>query len=664
MKFVTFVDSAGQPRLGALYRNETRIADLKIAHEALAGDKSSHLESLQSLIDGGPAALEIATRALNHVVAAEPVGTWVLRDDVRLMAPLPRPVQMRDFLCFREHLENCRNVTKALAGQKGEAGTMDPTAMMLATMRDLPIYYKCNRMSVIGPDDEIVWPDYATLMDYELEFAAIIGKKAKNVSRENGREYIFGYTIFNDLSARDYQVREMKGMLGPGKGKDFDTGTVLGPCVVTADEIDPDNLTMIVRVNGAEVSRGSSSTMNHKFEDCIEYVSRCETLYPGEVLASGTVGMGCGFERFSFLAPNDVIELEVEGIGVLKNRIVPGPVRANSNPIQTDHRVAGKWSDISVKKVPYEKGLHKLATGVYAWLLPDGSWGLSNAGLIVDGEQSLLVDTLYDLNLTKEMLDAMKSAEPRAADRIDYLVNTHGDGDHWFGNELVVGAKIFASPSACEHMQATPPQMMAILTSVASAAPTALGRMISKHFSKYQFSGIIATLPTKMVEDREVIKVGDKEVELIVVGPAHTPGDLLVYLPEERILFAGDILFAGGTPVVHSGPIPRYIEVLKRILDMDVEVIVPGHGPVTDKRGAEAMIDYLQYIYAEARQRYDAGMGILQATRDIDLKEFIGWHEADRLVFNLIAAYREFSGFDEEVPALEKMFLLSEVGNY
>jgi glyoxylase-like metal-dependent hydrolase (beta-lactamase superfamily II) len=160
------------------------------------------------------------------------------------------------------------------------------------------------------------------------------------------------------------------------------------------------------------------------------------------------------------------------------------------------------------------------------------------------------------------------------------------------------------------------------------------------------------------------LDVGSKKVELIVVGPAHTPGDLLVYLPEDRILFAGDIVFAGGTPVVHTGPIGRYIEVLKGILEMDVDIIVPGHGPVTDKRAARAMIDYLEYIQGEAKRRYEAGMNATRAARDIDLGEFLGWHDPDRLIHNVLAAYKDFSRSAEEVSAIEKMFLLSEIGDY
>jgi 2-keto-4-pentenoate hydratase/2-oxohepta-3-ene-1,7-dioic acid hydratase in catechol pathway len=175
---------------------------------------------------------------------------------------------------------------------------------------------------VIGPDADVRWPRYANLLDYELEFACVIGRSGVDIPREKARDHIFGYTIFNDISARDYQTREMSAMLGPAKGKDFDTGNVLGPCIVTADELDPDDLTMLARVNGEEWSRGSSASMYHRFEDCIAHVSQCETLHPGELLCSGTVGNGSGMELKRFLQPGDLVELEVEGIGVLANRAV------------------------------------------------------------------------------------------------------------------------------------------------------------------------------------------------------------------------------------------------------------------------------------------------------------------------------------------------------
>ena len=186
----------------------------------------------------------------------------------------------------------------------------------------MPVFYTCNRLAIVGPDSDVVWPAYAKLLDYELEFAAVIGRRGRDIPRERALEHVFGYTIFNDVSARDTQMREMAANLGPGKGKDFDTGNVIGPCIVTADSLDPYALTMVARVNGEEWSRGHSGAMHHRFEDCIAHASRSATLHPGELLGSGTVGSGCGLELGRFLSPGDVVELEVEGIGVLRNRIV------------------------------------------------------------------------------------------------------------------------------------------------------------------------------------------------------------------------------------------------------------------------------------------------------------------------------------------------------
>jgi 2-keto-4-pentenoate hydratase/2-oxohepta-3-ene-1,7-dioic acid hydratase in catechol pathway len=186
-----------------------------------------------------------------------------------------------------------------------------------------PIFYKGNRLTVVGTDHDVRWPSYSNYMDYELEFGVFIGKRALDVPAAKAREHIFGFAIFNDFSARDAQMAEMASRFGPCKGKDFDTGNAIGPWIVTADEIpDPYHLRMEARVNGEVRSKGDSSGMMHSFEDMIAYVSRDETLLPGEFLASGTMGNGCGLEQDRYLADGDVVELEVERIGVLRNRLV------------------------------------------------------------------------------------------------------------------------------------------------------------------------------------------------------------------------------------------------------------------------------------------------------------------------------------------------------
>jgi 2-keto-4-pentenoate hydratase/2-oxohepta-3-ene-1,7-dioic acid hydratase in catechol pathway len=307
MKLVTF-ETAGERHIGALLPGEREAVDLT------GGDGAPCFRDMLALIDGGAPALDHARRLLQH-----PPRTVALAA-VRLLAPVPEPRQMRDFLVFEQHLRNAR---ASMAARRGEPRP-DPASIELPKVwYEQPIYYKGNRFSVIGTGADILWPRYSQLLDYELEFGIFIGRGGKNIARDAARAHIFGFTIFNDVSARDAQMREGAGGLGPAKGKDFDTGNVLGPWLVTADEVaDPYNLTMVARINGEECSRGNSGAMQHKFEDMIAHVSADETLHAGEFFGSGTVGGGCGLEHGRFLKPGDVIELEVSGLGVLRNRVV------------------------------------------------------------------------------------------------------------------------------------------------------------------------------------------------------------------------------------------------------------------------------------------------------------------------------------------------------
>ncbi|MFL9916003.1 fumarylacetoacetate hydrolase family protein [Paraburkholderia fungorum] len=326
MRLVTFQLADGVQRSGALFDNDQAVLDLREASRIVRGGDSVALASVQALLTGGAPLLEEA-RAL---LARAPADAVRERSAVKLLAPIQPPTQMRDCSCFELHLRQ----SFAAARRARALRTPDPEATLKAmntraddrvidTFNRQPIYYKCNRFAVIGADDDVIWPAYSKLLDFELEFGCYIGQRAKDVSRENARAHIYGYTIFNDISARDAQATEMGGMLGPAKGKDFDTANVMGPCLVTADELgDPYDLTMIARVNGEEWGRGNTRDMRWQFEDVIAHISRSETLHPGEFLGSGTVGNGCGLEQLRYLKPDDVVELEVEGIGVLRSRIV------------------------------------------------------------------------------------------------------------------------------------------------------------------------------------------------------------------------------------------------------------------------------------------------------------------------------------------------------
>ena len=290
---------------------------------------------------------------------------------------------------------------------------------------------------------------------------------------------------------------------------------------------------------------------------------------------------------------------------------------------------------------PYHKGLVELGRGGYAWLQPDGGWGWSNAGLITDGERALLVDTLFDLPLTAEMLAAMRRAAPTA--RIEQLVNTHNNGDHCNGNELVTGAQIIASKATAEEIAHESPRMMAALMRRAPEMGE-VGEFFRYCFGAFEFDGITQTPPTRTFEGKLDLRVGDKLVHLTQVGPAHTRGDTIVHVPGDRMVFTGDILFIEGHPILWAGPVGNWIAACNYISSLDVDTIVPGHGPITDKRGVTAVRDYLVYVRDEARRRYDAGMSAHDAAWDISLADYDSWGDAERIVVNVATLYKEFSG--------------------
>lgn len=309
----------------------------------------------------------------------------------------------------------------------------------------------------------------------------------------------------------------------------------------------------------------------------------------------------------------------------------------------------------------YDRGLHALGNSVYAYLQPDGSWGWSNAGLIVDGDQSLLVDTLFDVGHTRSMLDEMRDATP-AASTIDIVVNTHANGDHCWGNQLVADARIIASRNSAAEMLEIPPQ---ILAQMLAGAPTMgiLGEYITAIFGAFDFSDIRLTPPSETFEDQLTLQVGDKKVVLIDVGPAHTRGDVLVHVPSERTVFTGDILFHQAHPVIWAGPVDNWVTACQTILDLDVETVVPGHGPLADKDGVRQLQGYLEWLVREGRARHEAGMSVLEAARDLDLEPYASWSESERLVVNLVAVYRQLGASDLPTDVVTLLRLMAELAH-
>jgi glyoxylase-like metal-dependent hydrolase (beta-lactamase superfamily II) len=289
--------------------------------------------------------------------------------------------------------------------------------------------------------------------------------------------------------------------------------------------------------------------------------------------------------------------------------------------------------------MPYDKGLFELGDSCYAYLQPDGSWGWSNAGLVMGDGVSLLVDTLFDLKLTAEMLTAMQPVTRMAP--IGTLVNTHANGDHCYGNELVEGAEIIASAATAHEMTEVPPAMLAAL----NHAEGEVGALFRHFFGAFEFDGITVTMPTRTFEGRLDVDVAGRTVELIEVGPAHTRGDTIAYVPDARTVYTGDILFIGGTPIVWAGPLGNWVAACDLMLGMDIDMVVPGHGPLTDKAGIAAVRDYLSFVDTEATARHAVGIDAWEAARQIAAEigakeEFRGWSEFGRISVNVDTAYR------------------------
>jgi len=312
----------------------------------------------------------------------------------------------------------------------------------------------------------------------------------------------------------------------------------------------------------------------------------------------------------------------------------------------------------STLDIPYTRGRHQLTEHCHAWLVPDGTWGWSNAGLVTGTDQALLVDTLFDLAMTREMLDGL--APVTAAHPIRTLVNTHANGDHWFGNELVTDAEIIASQATAQEMATNGPDLIRGMLD----QPGALGRFANHIFEPFDFTDITPTVATRTFDSELTLDVGGVMARVLMLGPAHTQGDSVVFVPDEGVLYAGDLLFIGGTPITWAGPVSNWITACDRMLALEPEIVVPGHGPVVVADDINRVRDYLVWVQAGASARYERGMSPEDAVRDINLGRFAELDERGRIAQNVLAVYYELDPTLERVDTREVFRRIAELEGF
>lgn len=589
---------------------------------------------------------EARERALARPHEVVPLADAVLR------APIPRPPSIRDALCFLEHMRNCRRVMGA--GRELEGAWYD-----------IPAFYFACPSTVVGPREAVRMAPGSSWWDFELEIGAVIGAGGSDLTPEEAERAIVGYTIYNDWSARDLQLRESPLAIGQAKGKD--SATTLGPYLVTPDELPVRDGRLVLdveaTVNGERVGGGSTGTMDWTFGEVVSYASRGVRLVPGDVFGSGTVPTCCLVEHFSpadpaafrgWLKPGDVVGLRVQGLGETRQTVLaaptPHPIPARPDPDATPRR---RRVNPARSAVPYTRGLHEIGPDVWAWLLPDGGYGWSNAGLVAGADAALLVDTLFDLRLTGEMLDAMKPVTDRRP--LTHAVLTHSNGDHTHGGQLLGdGVRVVAAAGTAEQMHLEiPPDVLAAVR-VADLGPV-LGPFLRERFGPFEFGGIRPRLPDTTFDRDLTLDVGGREVRVLNLGPAHTSADSVVHVPDAGVLFAGDLLFVGCTPIVWEGPIANWIAACDTMLALDAPTVVPGHGPVTDADGIRAVRGYLTHVVEQADAAHAKGLPFREAAATVDLAEHATLLDAERVVVNVYQRYREL---DPDTPPLAQTELL------
>ncbi len=304
--------------------------------------------------------------------------------------------------------------------------------------------------------------------------------------------------------------------------------------------------------------------------------------------------------------------------------------------------------------LPFTHGLHEVGRDVWAWIQPDGGYGLSNAGLIAGDNASMLIDTLYDLQLTRAMLDAMvpiTSARP-----ITTALFTHANGDHCYGNQLLdESVNILAAAGSAEELaHEMNPQMMAFVASM-DLGPVA-SPWLRERFGGHDWGSIAVRNADQTFDTSLTVEVGSRTVELHDLGPAHTTADTVAFVPDAGVLFTGDLVFAGSSPIVWAGPISNWVAACERMIDLGPSVVIPGHGPVVGVEAIRAVKEYWEMVIEQSDVAFHAGLPVAEAVHQIDLGPFKDWLDAERIVNNVYVRYREL---DPDTPELPIVALLT-----
>ena len=656
MKLIRFADDQSGPSFGVVIR------DHAVAFSALAaasGRTDPSLRDSRSYLANLPDSEQVAKELLawgeEHLDQLDPSGRPPLAD-IRLLPPV-EVAALFDFGLTPRHLKN--SATTLFVHEKDDPDTAPILAAFskaVAAPEPAPepgrpkrlSFYKANMNSIAGDGANVPWPAYTSRLDIEPELAVVYG---------NAHQPVAGYCIFNDVSARDVQVPEMVG--GFCLTKDMAQGNQLGPYLVTVDEVgDPFDLAVSVRVNGHLRFEGSTSEIVGGAEEVFAWLEVMAPVAPGSVMGFGTIPDCTGLDHGDFLNPGAQIEIEFERLGTLTCTFEqPQALLRSRWPVRPSLlRYHERGGDPSPSTGRFPMSLEQVSDHCYAVINAKNRVCDANSGYVDLGD-GLLFDTQSDLPHAHQMIDLFSSVWARMP---RYVVNSHEDIDHVGGNQLFPGAQIIGHRSLPERMRevADPKEMLQLLFATSTpqlrtfiqAGHRGMAAMGRQLLEDYDFRLMELATPTALVDDTLVLHLDDTEVHVIYVGPCHNIGDVIVHVPSEGVVFAGDVVFQQCTPIAWAGRYDDSFRILDLIAGLQPEVVVPGHGPVCGLDGLEEMRAYLKHVREESAQAFARGLTSLEAAKQIDLGQWAAWRAPGRVYMNVERAYRELRGDEADLP--------------